>query len=534
MLQRLRWGAVRLVAAGLLVACGTASGPGRSGWWRQAVVYEVFVRSFADSDGDGIGDLNGLTAHLDYLNDGDPGTTADLGVDAVWLMPIFPSPSYHGYDVTDYRSVNPQYGTAADFDAFVQGAHQRGIKVILDMVLNHSSSQHPWFLDSAQGPAAARRDWYVWSPTDPGWYRPFGSGSDWYLLNGAYYYGIFSPAMPDLDLGNPAVEAELTDAMKSWLARGVDGFRLDAVRYYFASGPQAQQDQPATHAFLRRIRQALQQVQPEALLVAEAWAPATIVASYYGQGDEVQLAFSFDLAGAIVTAGQTGDASGLTNRFADAQKSLAGKDPGFQAPFLTNHDQVRAYRAMGGDPGAARVAAATLLALPGTPFVYYGEEIGMQGGTSPDDRDKRTPFHWTAAGPGYGFTTGSSTWWPTPEATGVDAATQQADPASLRALYGRLLALRHRQAALAGGDASLPAATGGGSGLFALLRSAGAGRVLFVANYAATPSGPFTVSGSGTPVALESEGLAGAPVSAGGAVQFPGLAGRSFAFLSLE
>ncbi len=520
---------MELALAGLLLACGTARAPATTGWWKGAVVYEVFVRSFADSDGDGTGDLKGLTARLDYLNDGDPGTTTDLGVDAVWLMPIFPSPSYHGYDVADYRSVNPQYGTLGDFDAFVAAAHQRGIRVILDMVLNHSSSQHPWFLDSASGPAAAKRDWYVWSATDPGWFRPFGSGSDWYLLNGAYYYGIFSPFMPDMNLGNPAVEAELTDAMKFWLARGVDGFRLDAVRYYFASGPLAQQDQPDTHAFLRRLRQAL----PAALLVDEAWAPATIVATYYGKGDEAQLAFSFDLAAALVSAGSTGDASGFTNAFAAAQTSLAGKDPGFQAPFLTNHDQVRVLRAMGGDPGAARVAAAALMALPGTPFLYYGEEIGMQGGTTADDRDKRTPFHWTSTGPGYGFTTGASTWWPTPELAGVAADSQRADPASLWNLSRRLLALRHQRAELSGGDAVLPSVSGG-SGIFALRRSSGGGRVLFVANFGTGATGPFTVAEPGNPVALESEGLAGAPASAAGGVSFPGLAGRSFVFLSME
>ncbi len=528
--QRSRSGLARLVVAGLLLACGSASKPEPAGWWRGAVVYEAFVRSFADSDGDGIGDLKGLAAHLDDLNDGDPATTTDLGVDAVWLMPIFPSPSYHGYDVTDYRAVNPQYGTLDDFDAFVTAAHQRGIKVILDMVLNHSSSQHPWFVDSASGPAAAKRDWYVWSATDPGWFRPFGSGSDWYALNGSYYYGVFSPFMPDLNLGNPAVEAELTDSMKFWLARGVDGFRLDAVRYYFASGPQAQQDQPETHAFLRRLRQAL----PAALLVDEAWAPATIVASYWGKGDEAQLAFSFDLAAALVSAGSTGVAAGLTNAFAAAQTSLAGKDPGFQAPFLTNHDQVRACRAMGGDPGAVRVAAAALLSLPGTPFLYYGEEIGMQGGAAADDRDKRTPFHWTGVAPGYGFTAGASTWWPTPEAAGVDVATQRADPVSLWNLYRRLLALRHQRAPLSRGDAALPAVSGGGSGVFALRRSSGGARVLFVANFAAVATGPFTVAEPGNPVVLDSEGLAGAPTPAGGAVQLPGLAGRSFVVLSLE
>ncbi len=174
-----------VVLAAAAAACGGGSTPApaptpNQGWWRDRVVYEVFVRSFADSDGDGVGDLKGLTDHLDYLNDGNPATTTDLGVDAIWLMPIFPSPSYHGYDVTDYRNVNPQYGTLADFDALVAAAHQRGIKVILDMVLNHSSSDHPWFVSSRQGPTAALRDWYVWSATDPHWPSPrSGGGPPW-------------------------------------------------------------------------------------------------------------------------------------------------------------------------------------------------------------------------------------------------------------------------------------------------------------------------------------------------------------------
>src|SRR5713226_8296436 len=173
----------------LAAACHGGAAPlqlNTAGWWRDKVFYEVFVRSFADSDGDGVGDLKGLTAHLGYLNDGDPNTSTDLGIDAVWLMPVFPSPSYHGYDVTDYRAINPRYGTLDDFDALLKAAHQRGIKVILDMVLNHSSSQHPWFVDSMQGKDAPKRYWYDWSDTDPGWRQPWNpSGTTWYSRNGA-------------------------------------------------------------------------------------------------------------------------------------------------------------------------------------------------------------------------------------------------------------------------------------------------------------------------------------------------------------
>ncbi|HSB21208.1 MAG TPA: alpha-amylase family glycosyl hydrolase [Anaeromyxobacteraceae bacterium] len=539
MSQAVRMAAVRSLLAALAAAAGCVQTPAgvsaAPSWWRDRVAYEIFVRSFADSDGDGVGDLRGLTARLDYLNDGDPATTADLGVDAVWLMPVFPSPSYHGYDVADYRGVNPQYGTLADLDAFVQGAHRRGIKVILDMVLNHSSSVHPWFQDSQQGPAAARRAWYSWRDALPttGWRRPWDGTLAWYALNGSYYYGLFSPSMPDLNLGNPAVEHELVDSMKFWLARGVDGFRLDAVRHYFESADGVVVDQPESHAFLRRIRTALEDDHPGVLLVAEAWAPLEIATTYRGSGDEAQLGFAFDLADALVGAAGSGDAAAVVNVLARTEAALPGEARAFDAPFLSNHDQVRVMRALGGDAAAARVAAAALLALPGTPFLYYGEEIGMQGGAASDDRNKRTPFRWTAAAPGYGFTTGSA-WFSATEATGVDLASQQADPASLWNAYRRLVALRHAQPALADGDAVRPAVTGGGPGAFALLRAGAGQRVLFVANFAAAPTGAFSVDASGTPHTLESEGLAGPPVPGGGKLAFPGLDARAWAFLQLE
>ena len=525
----MRW---RWIGAALLLSCGSSSIPESTRWWRDSVFYEVFVRSFADSNGDGVGDLAGLTARLDALNDGDPATTTDLGVDALWLMPIAPSPSYHGYDVTDYVGVNPAYGTLADFEALVAAAHARGIKVVLDMVLNHSSSRHPWFIDSQSGTGAPKRDWYVWSATDLGWRRPWDGSVAWYPLNGAYYWGIFSPGMPDLNLANPAVEAEITDAMKAWLRRGVDGFRLDAVRYLVETGPGAGvMDTAETHAFLRRLRGALRAENPDVLLVGEAWTALETVAGYWGGGAELHLAFSFDLAEALKTAARDGVSAPLVNLLARTEAAYA--DRAFEAPFLSNHDQVRTLRFLAGDAAAARVAAATLHALPGTPFVYYGEEIGMQGGAAAQDQEKRTVFHWTGTGPGYGFTTGTPWYANTAEAAGVDVASQRADPASLWNLYRRLIAVRRGEVALRRGAAVRPPVTGGGTGAFALVRSEGASRVLFVANFAATPTGPFAVDVPGNPTVLVSEGLA-APSASGGKVLVPDLGPRGFAYVALQ
>ena len=469
-------------------------------------------------------------------------TTNTLGVDALWLMPIHPSPSYHGYDVIDYAAVNPQYGTLDGFDALVARAHECGVKIVLDMVLNHSSGAHPWFTDSASGPAASKRGWYVWSASDPGWSSPTGTGgSAWYQNNGAWYYAAFSYSMPDLNLTNPAVEAELVAAMKSWLRRGVDGFRLDAVPYYVETGSGAgQRNQPATHAFLKRIRASLQAEYPQTLLVAEAWQPAQVVSSYYGAGDEVQLAFTFDLAASLVGAAASALGGDLMNGIDAAEEALGGIDRGFQAPFLTNHDQVRAMRRLAGDAGAARVAAAALFALAGTPFVYYGEELGMQGEPGPDDRAKRTPYRWDATTPNHGFTTGSPWYGATTEAPGVDLETQRADPASLWNLYRSLIALRHARAPLQGvGFSRLTAQPASAVSPVAILRSAEGKRILFVANFGTNPTGAFTVAlpqppASSPPSILLGEGLAVPPGVTGITLTFASMQPRGFAFVSLD
>ncbi len=272
--------------------------PGQQGWWRDHVFYEVFVRSFADSNGDGVGDLRGLTAHLDYLNDGKPGGD-DLGVDGIWLMPIHPSPSYHGYDVVDYRAVNPQYGTLEDLDVLLREAHRRGIRVILDLLLNHSSSEHPWFVSAREGPGARYRDYYIWRQEALPWTRPWDGAPVWHPMNGWFYYGLFWSGMPDLNLGNPEVESAMLGVMQIWLRRGVDGFRVDAARHLFESADGKLVDQPESHALVKRLREKLQPEFPHVLLVAEAWTDAYTVSDYYGKGDEFQLAFGYDTAAAV-------------------------------------------------------------------------------------------------------------------------------------------------------------------------------------------------------------------------------------------
>ncbi|HEX8384898.1 MAG TPA: alpha-amylase family glycosyl hydrolase, partial [Rubricoccaceae bacterium] len=337
-------------------------------WWNDAVFYEVFVRSFADSDGDGVGDLAGLTSRLDYLNDGDPATTDDLGVTGIWLMPISPSPSYHGYDVTDYEAVEPDYGSLADLRQFLDEAHARGIRVVVDFVMNHSSDQHPWF-QAALRNEAPYRDFYRWSPTRPAYLGPWGQ-EVWHSRTGAYNYGIFARGMPDLNFGTPAVRDSLFAAADFWLRDvGVDGFRLDAVRYIMEEGP-VLLDLPATHQFLAAFGDHVDAADPEAYTVCEAWGATDIVVPYLTEG-RLDTCFEFDLATAMLGAVNTGDARALAAQMQEVYDAY----PHLQyATFLTNHDQDRVMSVVGQNEGKARAAAALLLTLPGVPYLYYGEE----------------------------------------------------------------------------------------------------------------------------------------------------------------
>lgn len=470
-------------------------------WANGAVFYEVFVRSFLDTSGDGKGDLAGLIAKLDYLNDGDPKTTSDLEVDALWLMPVFKSPSYHGYDTTDYDQINPDYGTNADFERLCAEAHKRGIKIVVDLVLNHSSDQHPWFIDSASSKTSPKRDWYVWSDTQLKWGQPWNaSGNTWHQKNGAWYYGLFWGGMPDLNFRNAEVRAEAKRIAKEWLDRGVDGFRLDASRHLIETGPGAgQNDTPESHAFWREFAAYVRSVRPDAALIGENWTDTPLIAPYYGNteavpgGDELPLNFDFPLASALVKGSQSGDAGPIGAQLLETQKLYP--TGATDVPFLTNHDMPRVATQLKNDPAKLRTAAALLFSMPGTPFVYYGEELGMQNGPGGQDEWKRTPMPWDGT-PSGGFTTAARPWqaWsPGHEATNVAAET--GDPGSLLSLYRALIRARRSSPALTRGDLALLEAKGP---LLAFLRTEGSERVLVVHNLGDGPlSGSVAVAASG-------------------------------------
>lgn len=411
-------------------------------WWRTATFYEIFVRSFNDSNGDGIGDFNGITAKLDYLNDGDPNAKTDLGINAIWLMPINPSPSYHGYDVTDYMAVNPQYGTLDDFRNLLAEAHKRGIHVIIDWVINHTSSEHPWF-QAAQDPNSPYRDYYIWSDSNPNYAGPWGE-IVWYPGKVGYYYGIFWSGMPDLNYRTPAVTDEIEKAANFWLKDvGIDGFRVDAAMYLIEDG-KVQANTPETHDWYKRFRTFYKGINPNAMTVGEVWTTTSTVATYL-QGDQLDLAFNFDMADAWVTGVSGYDASVL--KFIIKYEYDRTKNTQF-ATFLTNHDQNRVLSTLNKDIAKAKTAATLLLTFPGVPFIYYGEEIGMLG-TKPDE-DIRRPMQWTAEA-NAGFTTGSP--WRAPDAsyTTFNVAAEEADTNSLLNHYRTLIQLRMAHPALQNG-----------------------------------------------------------------------------------
>lgn len=454
-------------------------------WYGGAVFYQIFVRSFADSNGDGIGDLQGIISKLDYLNSGKDDDNSDLKIAGLWLTPIFKSGSYHGYDVQDFQSIDPVYGSMADFEQLLTEAHRRGIKVILDLVLNHSSNRHPWFVDSASGPSASKRDWYVWSASDPGWKHPFSTNrSPWVLLNNAYYYAIFSPAMPDLNLNNAEVKAEIKRVIDFWLDKGVDGFRLDAVRYLVADSEDTQADSVHTHAFLKDIVAHAHKRNAQALFVGEAWTTSSAVAQYFGDGDELDLCFHFDLVDAIDRAFARERASAVA--MALGLIISLYPDIGFNAPILGNHDHKRLMSRIGHSFSAAKLAATLLLSLPGTPFIYYGEEIGMGNSQAEGDIAKRTPMQWDATSKA-GFSTGIpwTALYGKQEQISVAAQGDQQD--SLLQHYRRIIRLRNNTPVLKHGSLLIPEHSDSESGAgFSLLRQYEGQTLLAIFNFSET------------------------------------------------
>ncbi len=455
-------------------------------WWEDAVCYEVFVRSFFDSDGDGIGDLNGLTQKLDYINDGDVTGGTDLGATCVWLMPVMEATSYHGYDVVDYYNVERDYGTNADFERLVAEVHRRGIKVVLDLVLNHTSREHRWFQEALRDPASPYRDWYIFEPEDPGYAGPWGDVA-WHRspVTDEFYYGVFWEGMPDLNYRHPVVTEEARKVTSFWLGLGADGFRLDAIKHLIEEG-RVQENTPSTHEWLCNHRAFLDEVAPDAFTVGEIFGgnDATL-APYYP--DQLHAYFHFDLACRLLAAAYGG--APLMEVITRADATIPDQR---WAAFLTNHDQARAMVALNGDVAMAKVVATALLTLPGLPFVYYGEEIGMTG-NKPDERI-RTPMQWSADPSG--FTTGRP-WEPVQDDIGqVNVAAQDTDPASLLNHYRRLIHLHVAHPALAHG-AFLPL-DASERPVAAFIRRAEAETLLVVLNFGREPITSAALSADAT------------------------------------
>ena len=451
-------------------------------WWQHAVFYEIYPRSFADSNNDGVGDLNGIASKLDYLK--------KLGVDAIWITPCFPSPQVDfGYDVSDYEDIDPMYGTLSDFDQLQSGAQQHGVKIILDFVMNHTSDQHKWFIDSRSSKTSKYRDWYIWrdgkGPNQPpnNWVALFG-GSAWQFdhKTNQYYYHFFYPQQPDLNWRNPAVKSAMFDVTKWWYSRGVAGFRLDAVDTLLEDpelhdnpvlpGKNAYGDPnekniyndkfPEVHNILQGLRKVADTY--NAVLIGETWtSDVQELNQYYGaHGNELQMPMDFMFTKVDKLSPP------------EFRKQIAAVDGanGWPVYVLSNHDIERAYNRYGDgkhNDEIAKVMAGLYLTLRGTPILYYGEEIGMQnndpkfkkdvkdpigrlGWPNEKGRDgERTPMQWDNT-PNAGFTKGIP-WLPIPVSYKThNVATEQKDPNSILVFYQNVLKLRHTNPALLDGD----------------------------------------------------------------------------------
>ena len=481
-------------------------------WWLRGIVYQIFPLSFMDSNGDGIGDLPGITARLDYVQ--------SLGSDAIWLSPIYPSPmADFGYDVADYTDVDPRFGSLEDFDRLVSEAHDRGLRVVLDLVPNHTSDQHPWFIDSRSARDALKRDWYIWRDPAPdggppnNWVSYFGSGWTLDERTGQYYFHQFREEQPELNYANPAVLEAMLGVMRFWLDRGVDGFRVDVIallakdqrfldepvnpdhspdqHLYYAVQHIYTENQPAVHDYIRAMRRVLDEYD-ERVMIGEL-DPFEGYLGYYGEDlDEVHLPFNFNLFFVAWKAD-------VVRRTADEYDAAlpAGAWPNW---VVGNHDRHRVASRVGVDQ--ARVAQMLLLTLRGTPFCYYGDEIGMTDTPVPVERlrdtigydpsraaqfsrdPQRTPMQWDASRPNAGFTLPEAEPW-LPVATDsavVNVAVEEADDRSMLALFRRLTALRRAEPALTVGDYRSHDA--GDRDVFAYERRHDGSRVLVALNFA--------------------------------------------------
>ena len=433
-------------------------------WWKSAVIYQIYPRSFSDADGDGVGDLEGIRRRLDYLQ--------WLGVDAVWISPFFRSPMFDaGYDVSDYCDVDPLFGDLDAFDRLLADAHDRGLRVLIDWVPNHTSDRHPWFLDSRSSPTSRRRDWYIWRDEPNNWRAALNAGSAWTFdpASGQYYLHLFLPQQPDLNWRNEEVVDAMHGVLRFWLDRGVDGFRIDVAHCVakdpeFADDPRCLSgqpladfnDQPYTHELLRRWRKVVDSYGGDRVTVGEVNIRSTeAVARYYGSGDELHMAFNFPPLDA------PWDPLIFRAVVEDVEEHL-GTETAWPTWVLSNHDNERHRTRYGDSEQRARAAAVMLLTLRGTPFVFQGEELGLSDvelplseQIDPGGRDgSRAPLPWSAQPP-HGWA-GKPTWLPfPPDASDRSAEALQQDDGSILHLYRRLLGLRRSSPALQFGTWSL-------------------------------------------------------------------------------
>lgn len=414
--------------------------------------YEVFVYSFCDSDGDGIGDLPGLISKLDYINDGDDTTDTDLGCNGIWLMPVHPSPTYHKYDVADYYAIDEAYGTMEDFETLLKECDRRGIKVIMDLVLNHSSSRNPWFqeayaylqgLGSAEPDAAdcPYFDYYHFSREKKGgWYAV--EGTDW------FYEAQFWSEMPDLNLDCEALRAEIADITKYWLDMGAGGFRLDAVKEYYTGAPQANID------FLTWLTKTVKEQKEDAYLVGEAWLAMTDYAQYYKSGIDSIFDFEFADKGGIIAKVLNGSpASKYGSAVASLNEAYGTYNADYiDAPFYTNHDMGRSagYYAGDGSENKTKLAAAMNLFMSGSAFVYYGEELGMKG--SGKDENKRAPMYWSMNPDAEGMCDGPADM-ESVKMKFESLEEQQDDMSSVYNFYKKVIKVRNQNPEIVRGDA---------------------------------------------------------------------------------
>ena len=433
-------------------------------WWKTAVIYEIYVRSFVDSDGDGVGDLEGVCKRLDYLT--------WLGIDAIWLSPFYRSPmADFGYDVSDYLDVDPLFGSLSHFDRLLAEAHKRDLKVIIDWVPNHTSDQHPWFIESRSTRDNPKRNWYIWRDGIPdrppnNWIATFTREPAWKWdeRTQAWYLHLFLPQQPDLNWANPEVVEAMHGVLRFWLDRDVDGFRIDVVHAIgkdpaLPDWPSQQGELPhsvvndneSTHSLVRGFRTLLDAYAGERMMVGEVYILDTAkVASYYGSGDELHLAFNFQPIWAPWTAE-------AWRQQLDTTYDALGAVDAWPTWMLSNHDH-RRHRTRYASEESARAAAVLLLTQRGTPFLYAGEELGLQDAKVPPDRvvdpggrdGCRAPIPWDAT-PTHGWPTEPWLPWP-PEPERNNVATLQKDPRSILHLYRRLLEARRRSAALQRGD----------------------------------------------------------------------------------